>query len=143
MRGTILGTDGTSGMISANDKRFKFDIEEWKGSISVKEGMEVDFEAEGDVATGIYPIKVAGGSSKKIGAGLFAILLGGFGIHKFYLGYNTEGWIMLIVFLVGLIALGIPSLVIGIIAFIEGIIYLTKSDADFQETYIDNKRGWF
>ncbi len=28
-------------------------------------------------------------------------------------------------------------------ASIEGIIYLTKSDEDFVNTYITNKRGWF
>jgi hypothetical protein len=26
---------------------------------------------------------------------------------------------------------------------IEGILYLTKSDEDFVNTYITNKRGWF
>ena len=32
---------------------------------------------------------------------------------------------------------------LALIGFIEGIIYLTKSDEDFVNTYIDNKRGWF
>jgi hypothetical protein len=26
---------------------------------------------------------------------------------------------------------------------IEGILYLTKSDAEFHETYVANRRGWF
>jgi hypothetical protein len=29
------------------------------------------------------------------------------------------------------------------IGFIEGIIYLTKSDADFIQTYQVQKRAWF
>jgi hypothetical protein len=29
------------------------------------------------------------------------------------------------------------------IGLIEGIIYLTKSDEDFVNTYITDKRGWF
>jgi hypothetical protein len=32
---------------------------------------------------------------------------------------------------------------LGAIPFIEGIIYLTKSDEDFFETYQKNKRPWF
>ncbi len=33
--------------------------------------------------------------------------------------------------------------VVGLIGLIEGIIYLTKSDEEFVNTYINNKRGWF
>ena len=45
------------------------------------------------------------GADKKLAAGLCGILLGGLGIHKFILGYQTEGIILLSVF-------G-PSLVVG------------------------------
>ena len=31
----------------------------------------------------------------------------------------------------------------GIIGLIEGIIYLTKSDEDFVEEYINQKKAWF
>lgn len=31
----------------------------------------------------------------------------------------------------------------GMIGMIEGIIYLTKTDADFEKTYIIDKKGWF
>nr|MBF6607190.1 TM2 domain-containing protein [Flavobacterium sp.] len=34
--------------------------------------------------------------NKKIGAGILAILLGPLGIHKFYLGYTTEGFLYLL-----------------------------------------------
>ncbi|MEX0997145.1 MAG: TM2 domain-containing protein [Flavobacteriaceae bacterium] len=74
--------------------------------------------------------------NKKLIAGILAIVLGGFGIHKFILGYNKEGIIQLIVTLV---TCGIG----GIIGLIEGIIYLTKSDEEFFETYQVNKRPWF
>jgi len=76
------------------------------------------------------------GADKKIVAGIFGILLGWLGIHKFYLGYTKEGVIQLII---GVFTCGIG----GIIGFIEGIIYLTKSDEDFVATYITNKKGWF
>lgn len=33
--------------------------------------------------------------------------------------------------------------VMGIIGFIEGIIYLTKTDEEFLDTYINGSKGWF
>jgi hypothetical protein len=30
-----------------------------------------------------------------------------------------------------------------LIGLIEGIIYLTKSDAEFVKTYVENRREWF
>jgi TM2 domain-containing membrane protein YozV len=75
------------------------------------------------------------GAEKKIVAGILGILLGGLGIHKFYLGYTKEGIIQIVL----LFLCGIGSL----IGLIEGIIYLTKSDEDFVKTYITGKKGWF
>ncbi len=84
------------------------------------------------------------GADKKILAGILGILLGGLGIHKFVLGYTTEGVIMLVVWLVGAVLLcGIPSAVISVIGIIEGIMYLTKSDEEFVNTYIRGKKAWF
>ena len=77
-------------------------------------------------------------------AGLLGIFLGSLGIHKFYLGYTTEAIIMLAVTIVGgFISLGLVSGVMGIIGLIEGIIYLTKSDEEFQQMYVYNHKGWF
>jgi TM2 domain-containing membrane protein YozV len=75
-------------------------------------------------------------SNKKLVAGLLGILLGGWGVHKFYLGMTTPG-ILQIVITVCTCGAG------GIIGLIEGIIYLTKSDEDFYETYIVEQKGWF
>lgn len=84
------------------------------------------------------------GADKKLVAGLCGIFLGGLGVHKFILGYQTEGIIMLAVWLIGLIFLcGIPSMVISIIGIVEGIMYLTKSDEEFSNTYILGKKSWF
>ena len=79
------------------------------------------------------------GSEKKLVSGILGILLGGLGIHKFYLGYNTEGVIML---LVTLLTCGIGATLTSILGLIEGIIYITKTDEDFVNTYITNKKGW-
>lgn len=75
-------------------------------------------------------------ANKKVAAGICGILLGGLGVHKFVLGYTTEGIIMLIACL--------PTCgLTGIVGLVEGIIYLTKSDEDFVATYVQNKKGWF
>jgi TM2 domain-containing membrane protein YozV len=74
--------------------------------------------------------------NKRVIAGIFAILLGGLGVHKFILGYTQEGIIQLII---GICTCGIG----GVIGFIEGIIYLVKTDEEFYQTYQANKRGWF
>jgi len=84
------------------------------------------------------------GAEKKIPAGICGILLGTLGVHKFILGYTTEGIIMLVVGLVGgLFTCGLASAVVGIIGLIEGILYLVKTDEDFVQTYIQEKKGWF
>jgi TM2 domain-containing membrane protein YozV len=78
-------------------------------------------------------------NSKKIAAGICGILLGAFGVHKFILGYTTEGIIMI---LATFLTCGIGGFVMGIIGLVEGIIYLTKSDAEFESIYILGKKGW-
>jgi TM2 domain-containing membrane protein YozV len=69
---------------------------------------------------------IAPNGKSKTAAGLFAVLLGGFGIHKFYLG--QPGW--------GLIYLLFCwTLIPAIVGLIEGIVLLTMSDAVFVEKY--------
>jgi len=60
-------------------------------------------------------------------AGILAILLGALGAHKFYL--NETG--------MGILYLCFSwTLIPGIIGLIEGIIYLTKTDEEFQREYV-------
>ena len=73
-------------------------------------------------------------------AGILGIVLGGFGVHKFILGYQKEGIIMLVI---SLVTCGFGYTVVGIIGLVEGIMYLTKSDEEFVETYITNQKPWF
>ncbi|HJS23051.1 MAG TPA: NINE protein [Pyrinomonadaceae bacterium] len=80
------------------------------------------------------------GGDKKIVAGILAILVGALGVHKFILGYTTEGVIML---LVSVLSCGILAVIPSVIGIIEGIMYLTKSDEEFVRTYIQSKKGWF
>ncbi len=78
--------------------------------------------------------------NKKLIAGILGILLGTFGVHKFVLGYQKEGMIMLFV---TILTCGIGAGVMGIIGLIEGIIYLTKTDEEFYEMYQLNQKTWF
>ncbi len=80
------------------------------------------------------------GADKKIIAGICGILLGALGIHKFILGYTKEGVIMLVV---SVVTCGFAAPIMSIIGLIEGIIYLTKSDEEFVNIYVTNKKGWF
>lgn len=72
----------------------------------------------------------------KLVVALLAIFLGGLGIHKFMLGNSTAGIIQIVVTVVTC-GLG------GIIGFIEGIIYLMKSDEEFHQIYVVEKKAWF
>jgi TM2 domain-containing membrane protein YozV len=84
------------------------------------------------------------GADKKIIGGILGILLGAFGIHKFYLGYTKEGLIMLLVSIIGsFITFGIAGFVMGVIGLIEGILYLVKPDDQFVATYVTGRKGWF
>lgn len=79
-------------------------------------------------------------ASTKIAAGICAILLGYFGVHKFILGYTGAGLIML---LVSLLTCFVAAPVMAIIGVIEGIIYLVKPDDEFIRVYIEHEKPWF
>jgi len=89
-----------------------------------------------DVTPAPAPGGKPAGAEKKVVAGVLGILLGGLGIHKFYLGYTKEGIIQIVITLV---TCGIAS----VLGLVEGIIYLTKSDEEFVSTYITGRKGWF
>ena len=74
--------------------------------------------------------------SKRIVAGILAILLGGLGIHRFILD-DAKGGILRILIRFATCGFG------GVIGLIEGILYLTKSDEEFIQTYQVDKKAWF
>lgn len=87
--------------------------------------------------------------NKKVLAGILAILLGSLGVHKFILGYQKEGFILLGVTVLGYATLcifftgAILLSITGLLGLIEGIIYLTKSDEEFYNTYQVGRKPWF
>ena len=79
-------------------------------------------------------------TNKRLTAGVLAILLGVFGVHKFYLGFRNAGLIMLCATILSFFAL---APVAAILSLVEGIVYLTKSNQEFYRDYYVQKRAWF
>ena len=67
-----------------------------------------------------------GGERSKTTAALFALLLGGFGAHKFYLGKPTIGILYLVFFW---------TMIPAFLGLIEGLRYLSMSQEDFADRY--------
>ena len=76
---------------------------------------------------GVRQPDVASGYGKdRLVATLLALLLGSFGVHRFYLGNIALGVVYLLFFWTG-----IP----GFIAWLEAIYFLTRSNEDWARTY--------
>lgn len=149
MRGVVLGFDTATGkgVISGDDAK-RYSVERaglGDGVHSLMPGKKVDFVAEDGRAASVFPI--AGdfslGEKNKWVAALLAFIVGGLGIHKFYLGKNRAGIIMLVVFLGGILLAAIPTMIVSAVAFIECVIYIVKSDQQFYDDYVVGDRAWF
>ena len=150
MRGKVLSYDDSTaqGLISGDDgMRYAFtrgDLQDGLRVISA--GTNVDFNVVEDRATSVYALRGSTvgqvGDKNKIVAALFAFFLGPIGIHKFYLGKTTAGIIMLLCGTIGWLLI-LPGIAVCIIAFIEFIIYLVKSDEDFYQDYVVGNKSWF
>ena len=54
------------------------------------------------------------------------------------------GFIMLAVTIVGSIfSLGLAGLAMVVISIVEGVLYLSKSQTEFEQIYVFNKKEWF
>lgn len=83
-------------------------------------------------------------SRDHVAAGFLALLLGVFGVHKFYLGYNAQGFTLFALTVIGgLFTFGIATGVVWIISAIEAIAYFSKSQSEFEQIYVYGKREWF
>jgi TM2 domain-containing membrane protein YozV len=67
---------------------------------------------------------VASEPKQRVVAGILALLVGGLGIHNFYLGYTDKAVIQLLLSTVGWFV-GIGPIIAGVWGFIEGIQILT------------------
>ena len=66
------------------------------------------------------------GQKSRVSAILLALILGGFGAHKFYLGRVGAGILYLLFFW---------TFIPAFVAFIEMIVYISMSDEDFAAKY--------
>ncbi len=94
-------------------------------------GNEIEPNAEfcGKCGTKIDPIPTYQGvvqnpGKSKIAAGILGILVGGLGVHNFYLGYTSKGVAQL---LISLLSCGTLAAASSIWGLIEGILILTGS----------------
>lgn len=93
-------------------------------------GSIIKKEAEICPECGVRQQQATGPSSvDRTTAGILAILLGGIGVHKFYMGDTGVGVLYLCFSW---------TLIPAIAGFIEGILYLTKTDEEFQRIYVNN-----
>lgn len=139
-----LGNKAEESFDSAKEKASEFADEAKEKASDFAEGAK---KTANEFSDGLNNA-VGNGENKKVLVGILAILLGQLGVHKFLLGYQKEGFIMLgatvfgyitACFIIGsFIVLGV-----AIVGLIEGIIYLTKSDEEFFNTYQVGKKPWF
>lgn len=93
----------------------------------VKCGAYIFEEAEICPKCGVrQPAFKTSGNRNRITAALLAMFLGGFGVHKFYLGRSGQGVVYL---------LFCWTFLPAIIGFLEGITYLSMSEQAFSEKY--------
>ena len=73
---------------------------------------------------------------------MLAIFCGILGFHKFYLGYISAGIIMFLLTFFLWWTIVVP-LAMFLVSIIEGVMYLTKSDEEFQRIYVQSQKDWF
>ena len=142
MRGKVLSFNGSGGLISGDDgNRYGFAVSDLQGgAVYVVAGSTVDFEVEDGRAVSVYVLAAAIGDKNRYIAAILAcpFLLGMLGLHKFYLGRVWAGVVMI----VGT-CLVVTAPIVFVIAFLEMIIYLVKSDQSFYEDYVVGGKSWF
>ena len=110
------------------DQRFKKENEKFCSDC----GANINIKAEICPKCGVRQMVVSNGvvsapnGKNKVTAAILAFVLGGFGIHKFYLGQVGMGIVYL---------LFCWTFIPAIIAFIEFIILLVMSDDEFNRKY--------
>lgn len=99
-----------------------------KGKYCVNCGTSIDAQAEICPGCGVRQpsLRRPGKISRRVAAAIFAILLGSFGVHRFFLG--QVGWGILYV-------LFCWTLIPAVAGLIEGILYLTMSEEEFEAKY--------
>lgn len=140
MRGQVLGVDRASGegQISGEDGlRYTFTPGDWSDTRGPAVGARIDFATEGTRAMRIFRLpddpahrQPPANDRNKYVAAVLAFFFGVLGIHRFYLGRNGTGVLM-----IAISATMVGLVVTGIWAFIDMIRYLVMSYAEFAQRY--------
>ena len=145
MRGQVLGVDTRTGhgIVAGDDgRRYAFTQEDWAHRGEPAIGMKVDFETQENRALSVFPVpgtlpaaspappRIRDNDRNKYVAAVLAFVFGPLGVHRFYLGRNGTGVLMLV----------LTCTIVGLLvsapwAFIDMIRYLVMSDRDFAERY--------
>lgn len=104
MKGSVIVYDEAthSGKISGHDgKRYSFTRQDWTDSKPPKNGIEVDFDVDGDTAKDLVVLKGSSsgvGDKSKTTALLLCLFFGFLGFHRFYVGKVGTGILQLLTF---------------------------------------------
>ena len=63
----------------------------------------------------------------KMIAAVLGLILGGLGIHNFYLGYSSKGFIQIVLFFMGIISFGLTTFISVIWGIVDALLILTGS----------------
>jgi len=77
-------------------------------------------------------------TGKRTADALLALFFGWFGAHKFSQGNSSAGWVRF-----GISCTCIGLYVTALVGMIEGILYLVKSNEEYDELYLVEKKSWF
>lgn len=153
VRGKVLSNDrkAMEGAIPAdNGNRYRAIGLDWRDSDLPAKGRTVEFVADGDRARDVYRVAshLDYPKIKRSTAAILAFFLGMLGVHKFYMDYPGSGTTILLSTIAGFILWffeigALIHLIIGVIVIIEFFIYIGKSDEEFQDAYVADKRPWF
>jgi TM2 domain-containing membrane protein YozV len=148
MRGQILGVDVRTGdglVVGEDGRRYRFAPADWADRGEPAKGLHVDFEANADRALSVYPLPGAlptrpseprlANDRNRLVAAVLAFFLGTLGIHRFYLGRNGTGVLMLVL---SITVIGL--LLTGPWALVDMARYLIMSDEEFSHRYVRRLR---
>lgn len=116
--------DSQAGVIKSEGALFTFHLEDWVADVSPDEGDDVNFDAEGTVASNINLVGAYLEPPKAVKykylAAVLAVFLGWIGAHRLYLGFYRLAF-MQITLTVVLYVTGLPGFA-ALWGFIEGVL---------------------